>query len=71
MPLSTIFQSYHDDKLYWWWKLEKTTDLLQVSEQFEGKDYDNGALRHFQQYFSNIGVVSFINGGKRNTKEKS
>ena len=35
-PLSTLFQLYRGDKLYWWRKLvylEKTTDLPQITEK--------------------------------------
>jgi hypothetical protein len=32
--------------------------------------HDNGVLRHFQQYFCYMVVVSFIGGGNRGTERK-
>jgi hypothetical protein len=37
---------------------------------FLGTSLVGGILRHFQQYFSYIVAVSFIEGGKRRTRRK-
>ena len=58
--------------LYNFIEIEKTPEIStwEITILLRG-GYGYGVERHFQQYFSHIGVVSFIGGGNRSITEEN